>query len=134
MNRLKVYQIVKELPKNANLVSSRWIFKYKRDSEGNIIKRKARLVARGFTQEFGIDYNETFSPTLKQDSLRIITALAVQKNFKIKQLDVTAAYLNAELTEDIYMEAPEGYSTENKNFWKLKKALYGLKQSGMKWN
>jgi len=71
----------------------------------------------------GIDYSNTFSPTLKQESLRIIVALAVQRNFEIFQIDINAAYLNADLDIEIYMKPPEGYSSENKSFWKLKKAL-----------
>jgi len=134
MVKLKVFTPIKYVPKHANIISSRWVFKLKRDADGNIIKRKARLVARGFTQQEGIDYFETFSPTLKQDSLRIITALATQKNFKIKQIDVNSAYLNANLTEDIYMKSPEGYESNKNTFWKLNKALYGLKQSGKAWN
>ena len=134
MVKLKVFTPIKYVPKHANIISSRWVFKLKRDAEGNIIIRKARLVARGFTQQEGIDYFETFSPTLKQDSLRIITALATQKNFKIKQIDVNSAYLNANLTEDIYMKSPEGYESNKNTFWKLNKALYGLKQSGKAWN
>jgi len=82
----------------------------------------------------GIDYSNTFSPTLKQESLRIIVALAVQRNFEIFQIDINAAYLNADLDIEIYMKPPEGYSSENKGFWKLKKALYGLKQAGLQWN
>jgi len=134
MRKLKVYTIVKKIPSNANIVTSRWIFKYKRNSEGNVVQRKARLVARGFTQQLGIDYKETFSPTLKQDSLRIITAIASQMNFSIKQLDINAAYLNADLSETIYLMPPEGYQTNETVFWKLNKALYGLKQSGKEWN
>jgi len=134
MERLKVFSVIKNIPKNANIVSSKWIFKYKRNAEGNVIKRKARLVARGFTQEYGIDFYETFSPTLKQDSLRLIIALAVQYNFEIKQIDITAAYLNAPLSENIFMKPPKGHKAYNKCFLKLKKAIYGLKQSGLEWN
>ena len=134
LNKLDVYEPVDYVPENANIVSCRWIFKYKRNDKGQIIKRKARLVARGFTQQVGIDYFDTYSPTLKQDSLRIITAIASQNGFSIRQIDVNAAYLNADLTEDIYVKAPEGFNKENKQYWKLKKALYGLKQSGKAWN
>ena len=98
------------------------------------MKYKARLVARGFSQILGIDYIETFSPTLKQDSLRIITALAVHYNFNIYQLDIKAAYLNAELKEELYMEIPEGDENFKKGYWKLNKAIYGLKQAGRMWN
>ena len=134
MENLKVYEVIKKLPPKSNLITTRWIFKYKKDALGNIYKRKARLVARGFTQQQGIDYNETFAPTLKQDSLRIITAIAVQMDFKIIQIDVKAAYLNAPLNEEIYLEAPEGHIGHKKYFWKLNKALYGLKQSANVWN
>ena len=128
----KVYSVVKSIPNNKNLISSKWVFSYKRDDKGNIIKYKARLVARGFSQIYGVDYEETFSPTLKQDSLRIITNLSAYYNFDMYQLDIKAAYLNAEVEEELYMETPEGF--ENPGFWKLNKAIYGLKQAGRMWN
>eukprot|EP00833_Pecoramyces_ruminatium_P017305 jgi/Orpsp1_1/1191337/evm.model.d7180000085021.1 len=121
MKSHNVYEFVKELPPNTNVVNSRWVFKYKRDNEGKIIKRKARLVAKGFTQQYGIDFKETFSPTLRQDSLRILIALAINKNFEIRQIDVNAAYLNATLNETIYMNIPQGHQDYKKGFWKLKK-------------
>jgi len=134
MEKLKVFNIVKTVPSESNIISSRWVFKYKRDANGKIIKRKARLVAKGYTQEYGIDYKETFAPTLKQDTIRIITTIAVEKNFEIKQIDINSAYLNAPLKEKIYMKAPEGHHSHGKFFWKLNKALYGLKQAGKEWN
>ena len=134
MKRLNVYKSIRTLPKNANLISSKWIFKYKRDSSDNIIQRKARLVARGFTQQYGRDFKETFSPTLNHDSLRILTTFAVQNNFNIEQIDINAAYLNANLTEELFMKPPEGHQDYKRYFWKLKKAIYGLKQSGREWN
>ena len=134
MKSLNVYTTIKSVPQNCNLISSRWVFKYKRDPQGKVIKRKARLVAKGYTQEYGIDYKKTFAPTLKQDTIRIITVLAVQRNFNIIQIDINSAYLNAPLSEDIYMRAPEGDPSYGKYFWKLNKALYGLKQAGKEWN
>jgi hypothetical protein len=134
MEQLNVFKPIKSIPKGVNIVSCKWVFKYKWDFNGNILVRKARLVARGFTQKFGIDYLLTFSPTLKHDSLRIIIAIAVQKNFKIFQLDINAAYLNADLSEDIYMRPPQGHPLYNKVYFKLNKALYGLKQAGREWN
>jgi len=127
-------QPVDHVPEDANIVSCRWIFQYKRKDKGKIIKRKARLVTRGFTQQVGVDYFDTYSPIFKQDSLRIITSIASQNGFTIKQIDINTAYLNADLTEDIYVKAPESFNKENKPYWKLKKALYGLKQSGKAWN
>ena len=134
MRKLNVFKVAQSLPKDVNIVSCKWVLKYKIDSKGNIIKRKARLVARGFTQRYGIDYTFTFSPTLKLDSLRIIIAIAVQKNYKVVQIDVNAAYLNAELNEDIYIEAPKGHPMYNHGYLKLNKALYGLRQAGREWN
>jgi len=104
MERLKVFTVVSMVPSGSNIISSRWVFKYKRDSNGKVIKKKARLVAKGYTQEYGIDYKETFAPTLKQDTIRIITVIAVNMNFKIKQIDINSAYLNAPLNEHIYMK------------------------------
>jgi len=129
MRSLKVYKLVNKVPSNANIITTWWVFTYKRDSQGNIIKRKARLVARGFTQIEGTDYTYTFSPTLRQDSLRILSAYSAQNNYEIHQLDVKAAYLNADLEEEIYMEAPEGDDNYKKKYWKLNKALYGLKHN-----
>ena len=78
MRKLNVYTIVKSVPNGSNVISSLQVFKYKRDLNGNITKRKARLVAKGYTQEYGVDYKETFAPTLKHDTIRIITVLAIQ--------------------------------------------------------
>jgi len=108
MKELNVYSIVDHVPKNANIITPKWVFKYKLYANGNIVKRKARLVARGFTQIYGIDFTATFSPTLRQDSLRIVTAIAAQNKYNIYQIDVKAAYLNANLEENIYIKAPQG--------------------------
>lgn len=99
MTNLKVYNIVKDIPENATLITTRWVFKYKRDSNGKIIKRKARLVARGYTQEFGNDFRCTYAPSLKMDTLRIFISISINLNFKIKQIDINSAYLNAPLKE-----------------------------------
>eukprot|EP00833_Pecoramyces_ruminatium_P015872 jgi/Orpsp1_1/1189904/evm.model.d7180000075388.1 len=134
MKNLNVFTILKNVPKGINIVTPKWVFKYKYDDKGNIIKRKARLVARGFTQQEGIDYKETFSPTLRQNSLRILTAIAAINNYDIYQIDIKTAYLNAKLDENIYMYAPEGHEMYRKGILKLNKALYGLKQSSRMWN
>ena len=76
--------MLNKVPSGSNIISSRWVFKYKRDSNGKVIKIKARLVAKGYTQEYGIDYKETFAPTLKQ-------VIAVNMNFEIKQIDIYSA-------------------------------------------
>ena len=96
---------------------------------------KARLVAIGCSQKFGVDYTETFSPVIKTDSLRTLLAFAFMKNWKINFYDVETAYLYGKLTETIYMEEPKGYERRrNKNIaCKLNQAIYGLKQSGKVW-
>ena len=134
MKNLKVYKIVKIVPSRSNIISSRWVFKYKRDAHGNITNRKARLVEKGYTQQYGIDYKETFAPTFKQDTIRIITVNTVLTNFNVVQIDINSAYFNAPLNELIYMKAPEDHPSHNKYFWELRKALFGLKQAGKEWN
>jgi Zn-finger protein len=132
MKKMNVFSIIRKVPKDANVISTRWVLKHKKDSEGKIIKYKARLVAKGYSQVYGIDFKNTFSPTLKQDTLKIIIAISVQNKFQIHQMDIKAAYLNAKLDEDIYMLLPEGMN--KKGYCKLNKALYGLRQSGRMWN
>ena len=109
MKNLEVFKTVKNISEGANLISCRWIFKYKKNAEGKIVKRKARLVAKEYTQKQGIDYHDTFAPTLKHDSIRILTTIATKNNFNIEQIDINAAYLNARLKEELYMKAPEGH-------------------------
>jgi len=83
MKRMNVFTIVDKVPKHANVVSTRWVLKYKRDANGKIVKYKAILVAKDYTQVYGIDYKNTFSPTLKQDTLKTIIAITVQNKFDI---------------------------------------------------
>jgi len=90
-------------PKDANIVGSCFIFHYKHNATGEIASHKVRLVAQGFSQQEGIDYNETFSPTAKLSAICIIAAVATWNDWELKQMDVDSAYLNAPLTEMIYM-------------------------------
>jgi hypothetical protein len=117
-----------------NIISAKWIFKKKKDANGNVCRYKARLVARGFTQVYGIDYDATFAPVLKYKSLRIILLLSVIYNNNIEQLDVKTAFLNATVKENIYVQPPEGVVTTDKQILKLNKALYGIKQAPREWN
>jgi hypothetical protein len=97
---------------------------------------KARLVERGFTQTYGVDYNETFAPVAKFTSIRSILALAALEDMDIHQMDVKIAFLNGELEEEIYMEQPQGFVHQGGEHLvcKLQKSLYGLKQSPRAWN
>ncbi|GKA27622.1 retrotransposon protein, putative, ty1-copia subclass [Tanacetum coccineum] len=115
------------------LVSCKWLFKIKEGIEGVQKPRyKARLVARGFTQRAGIDYNEVFSPVVRHTSIRVILALTACKDYELEQLDVKTAFLHGNLEEVIYMKQPPGYEQGNK-VCLLKKSLYGLKQSPRQW-
>ena len=127
---------IKDIPPGQKLIDSKWVFKKKFLPSGLIDKYKARLVGRGFTQAYGIDYEETFAPTLRFESLRILFAIAITYGLRLWLLDVIAAYLNGDIDANIYMKLPEGYprTAANKNkVWHLLKGLYGLKQSGRLW-
>lgn len=114
----------------------RWHFWIKTHPDGSISRYKARYVAKGYTQTYGVDYTETFAPTGKPSSYRTLVAIAAIHGYDIHQMDAIAAFLNSELDDLIYMEQPEGYVEEGKEDWvcKLNKALYGLKQSARSWN
>lgn len=108
----------------------------KKLSQTNETSYKARLVVRGCAQRQGIDYQETFSPVVKYNSIRYLLSLAASEGLRITHMDVTTAYLNGELEEDIYVKPPDEIEGSHKleGVWKLKKAMYGLKQSGRVWN
>ena len=125
-----------ERPEGVNVVGSRWVYKVKRNAEGEIDRFKARLVAQGYTQTHGIDYGEVFSPVARTPAIRSILAVANALNLEVHQMDVCTAFLNGELDCVVYMEQPQGFvSLENKNLvCKLKKGIYGLKQAARCWN
>ena len=112
------------------------MFKKKSDAEGKVERYKARLVAQGFAQKYGQDYDETFCPVVRFESVRTVIALAAKYGLKLHQMDITTAFLNGDLKESIYMKQPEGSAIKGKEklVCKLKKCLYGLKQSPRCWN
>ena len=132
--RMGTWELVKP-PDGANIVGSHFIFHYKHDAAGNIVSRKARLVAQGYTQAEGIDYKETFSPTAKLSAIRVVIAIAVRNDWELEQTDIDGAYLNASLSETIHMRQPKGYEVPGKedHVCLLRRALYGLKQAGREW-
>jgi hypothetical protein len=123
------------LPKDRKAISCKWVLKRKRDANGAITKYKARLVARGFSQQPGIDFEETYAPVGRLSSLRILLAIVATLDLECEQADVEGAYLNGNLDRPIYMHYPEGMakSKSSHTCLLLKKTLYGLKQSGREW-
>lgn len=121
-------------PDDQKVIDNRWVYKIKFRTDGSIERFKARLVVRGFTQEYGIDYRETFSPVVKFTSIRAILALAASKRMTLRQFDVKTAFLNGDLEEDVFMKQPIGYDDGSGRVCKLIKSLYGLKQASRCWN
>lgn len=122
------------LPPNKKPIKTKWEFKAKRDASGNIIRYKARLVVKGCSQKYGVDYLETYSPVVRYVSIRYLVALAVKLQLNINQMDAVTAFLQGDLVEEIYIEQPFGFHDDSEKVCKLKKAIYGLKQSGREWN
>lgn len=117
------------MPSDRNIVDCKWVFTIKHDELGRPTRYKARLVARGFTQEYLIDYDETFAPVARISSFRIIMSLANQYGLKIHHMDVKTAFLNGVLKEEIYMRAPPGLACAGNQVCRLNRAIYGLKQA-----
>lgn len=118
-----------------NILSSRWVHTIKLNPDGTVKKLRSRLVARGYEQEEGLDYLETFSPVVRTATIRLMLNIAVKMGWQIKQLDVSSAFLHGELQEPVFMYQPEGFVDPEKPHYvcKLTKALYGLKQAPRAW-
>lgn len=147
LDKHSTYRLIKQPRDSAgnlhpiNVVSSKWVFAVKTDQFNQVTRFKARLVARGFSQRFGEDYTETFSPVLKYKTLRILLHLVCALSLTLEMMDVKTAYLNAHLSETIYMEQPKGYEQWYDDngvrmlfICLLLRAIYGLKQAGREWN
>ncbi|GKD36319.1 retrovirus-related pol polyprotein from transposon TNT 1-94, partial [Tanacetum coccineum] len=132
--RLEVWELVSCL-NNVFLIKLKWIYKVKIDESGRVLKNKARLVAQGFRQEDGIDFEESFAPVNKIEAIYIFIANAAHKNMTIYQMDVKMDFLNGELKEEVYVSQPEGFVDQDNpsHVYKLKNALYGLKQASRAW-
>ena len=123
-------------PPDRSIIGSKWVYKIKKNPDGNVSRYKARLVAQGFSQEQGLDYSETFSPVVRHTTVRLILSLASIYMWELKQLDIKNAFLHGELQEEVYMKQPQGFvdSSHPEYVCKLIKSLYGLKQAPRTWN
>ncbi|GKB34401.1 retrovirus-related pol polyprotein from transposon TNT 1-94 [Tanacetum coccineum] len=131
---LEVWELV-PCPDNVFLIKLKSIYKVKTDESGGVLKNKARLVAQGFRQEEGIDFEESFAPVARIEAICVFVANAAHKNMMIYQMDVKITFLNGELKEEVYISQPEGFVDQDNpsHVYKLKKALYGLKQAPCAW-
>ena len=122
-------------PRGVNVIETKWIFKNKSDEHGTMIENKSKLIAQGYTQVEGIDFDETFAPVTRLKSIRILLAIASHLNFKLYQMNVKSAFLNRMLQEEVYVEQPKGFVDPHRpdDVYKLKKALYGFKQAPKAW-
>ena len=111
------------------------VYENKMNEQGEVVRNKARLVAQGYCQEEGIDFDETFAPVARLEAIRILLAFANHNNFKLFQMDVKSAFLNGFVKEEVYVEQPPLFENEKlpNHVYKLKKALYGLKQAPRAW-
>ncbi|KAL4311045.1 hypothetical protein GQ457_01G020990 [Hibiscus cannabinus] len=135
MSENQVWTLV-EPPERVKPIGYKWVFKKKTDMDGNIQTYKGRLVAKGFRQIHGVDYDETFSPVAMFKSIRILLAIAAFHDYEIWQMDVKTAFLNGKLEEDVYMTQLEGFVTPGNagKVCKLQRSIYGLKQASRSWN
>ncbi|GJU80865.1 putative RNA-directed DNA polymerase [Tanacetum coccineum] len=132
--RNNTWEIV-DLPVGRNEIGSKWVWKIKYKSDGEIERYKARLVAKGFNQREGIDFDETFSPVVKIVIVRCLINLVVQSGWSLFQMDINNAFLYGDLEETVYMTLPPGYFLDNETkVCKLNKSLYGLKHAPRQWN
>ncbi|GKC13974.1 retrovirus-related pol polyprotein from transposon TNT 1-94 [Tanacetum coccineum] len=132
--RNKVWTLV-PLPNGKTIIGTKWIYKNKMDEHGIVIKNKARLVAQGYSQEEGINYDETFAPVARLEAIRIFLAYAAYMGFMVYQMDVKSAFLNGKISEEVYVQQPPGFESSEfpNHVCKLDKALYGLKQAPSAW-
>lgn len=127
-------KIIHGIPKGRRALPTKWVYKVKTHPDGTIERYKARLVVKGFSQKPGVDFDKTFSPVVRLATIRALLGVAANENLKLQQFDVTTAFLNGEVSEEIYIKQPEGCSDGTDQVCRLKRSLYGLKQAPRCWN
>ena len=132
--RNKVWTLVPR-PTNYPIIRTKWVFRNKMDELGNMVRNKARLVAQGYNQEKGIDFDETFTLVARIKAIRLLLSFACHMNFKLFQMDVKSVFLNVFIQEEVYVEQPPDFEDFEKpnHVYKLQKAIYGLKQAPRVW-
>ncbi|KAH9705964.1 hypothetical protein KPL70_012065 [Citrus sinensis] len=132
--RNNVWELVPN-PEHQSIIGTKWVFRNKMDEFGVVVRNKARLVAQGYNQEEGIDFDETFAPVARLESIRMLLAYACHKDFILYQMDVKSAFLNGYIMEEVYVKQPPSFENEKfpDHVYKLSKALYGLKQAPRAW-
>jgi hypothetical protein len=132
--RNQVWELV-DPPPGFKPIGTKWAWKNKEGDKGEVVGNKARLVAQGFSQKEGIDYEETCAPVAHLEAIRILLAFYVAKGFKLHQMDVKSAFLNGVLEEEVYVRKPPGFESEKypHRVYKLSKELFGLKQTPRAW-
>ncbi|GJR20461.1 retrovirus-related pol polyprotein from transposon TNT 1-94 [Tanacetum coccineum] len=129
-DRLDVWELV-DIPLCKNVINLKWLWKNKHDEENTVIRNKSRLVAKGYAQKEGIDFEESFAPVARLEAVRLFIAYAAHKSFTVYQMDVKTAFLYGPLKEEVYVNQPDGFVDpyHPDKVYRLKKALYGLKQA-----
>nr|GFA80567.1 retrovirus-related Pol polyprotein from transposon TNT 1-94 [Tanacetum cinerariifolium] len=133
-DRLDVWELV-DRPLCTNVINLKWLWKNERDEENTVIRNKSRLVAKGYAQKEGVDFEEYFAPVARLEAVRLFIAYAAHKSFTIYQMDVKTAFLYGPLKEEVYINQPDGFVDPYHldKVYRLKKALYGLKQAPRAW-
>ena len=130
---LNAFEFVDVVPDGVNVVSARWVFAWKVDKDGNLLKPKERLVARSFSQVHTVDFLETYAPTPAASSVKLLGAITLKNDWELRQLDVKQAFIQADLDFNVFMKLPDGCGDKSGKVVKLNKSVYGLKQAGRRW-
>ncbi|SCV68509.1 BQ2448_630 [Microbotryum intermedium] len=137
LNAMDRHQVLADsgLPQGARALGSKWVFARKENAKGEVIRYKARLVAQGFAQRSGIDYNETFDPVARSTTILFLIATAASQGLCLEQFDYDSAFLNGTMTEKVYMKYPKGWDRpQTGQVFRLVKSMYGTKQAPREWN